>query len=348
MNVALGFYTLVKGTSLYPMNNRPLAEIDSPVLDGLLDVIDNGVWDWNSETGDVFRNKAWFRMLGYDSHCFDNTVYTWEHLIHPDDFPSVMQHFDDYIHQRTKEYKIQYRCKMHNGNYLWIEDHAKIVKRNKNGDVTRMIGAHRNIHSQKLLLEEYKRKNQSLEDQIQQRTRELSRLNEELKLKVAETESIAMRDALTETSNRLHFEKKLITEIERAHRFNEKLSLIEVDIDHFKTINDQYGHAIGDQVLISITQTIQKQIREMDTISRWGGDEIMILLPHTGLAEAEHVAEKIRTIIEHMTIADNIQVTSSFGVAELKPSEPLKDFMIRTDQALYKSKNAGRNMVNSM
>ncbi len=330
------------------MKNRPIPEIDNPVLEGLLDVIDNGIWDWNGETGDVFRNTAWFHMLGYDPHCFEDTVLTWESLIHPDDYDRVMEHFDNYIHQRSPEYKVQYRCKMQNGKYLWIEDNAKVVKRHADGTVARMIGAHRNIHSQVLLLEEYKRKNQSLEELIAQRTQQLTELNEQLQQQIAETKALAMTDTLTETSNRLYFEQKLSQEIERAKRFNESLSLIEVDIDHFKTINDQYGHAVGDQVLIKITQTIREQIREVDTISRWGGDEIMILLPHTNLEEAKHVAEKTRKIIESLTFDNNLHVTSSFGVAQLNPNESLKDFMIRTDQALYQSKEAGRNTVNAL
>ncbi|NVK38089.1 MAG: diguanylate cyclase [Gammaproteobacteria bacterium] len=330
------------------MENRPIPEISSPALEGLLDVIDNGIWDWNGETGQVYRNKAWFKMLGYDPHCFEDTVLTWENLIHPDDFQHVMEHFDAYIHQRSEEYKVQYRCKMHNGKYLWIEDNAKIVKRRADGTVSRMIGAHRNIHSQVLLIEEYKRKNQSLEELIARRTQELTELNEKLQKQIAETQVLAMTDALTETANRFHFEQTLNQEIERAKRFNEPLSMIEVDIDHFKNINDQYGHAVGDQVLITITQTIREQIREIDTISRWGGDEIMILLPHTNLEEAKHVAEKTRSIIEALTLENNIHVTSSFGVAELKPNESLKDFMIRTDQALYQSKEAGRNTVNAV
>ncbi|MFY0641490.1 MAG: sensor domain-containing diguanylate cyclase [Bermanella sp.] len=329
------------------MNKRPIPEINHPALDGLLDIINNGIWDWNGETGQVFRNQAWFHMLGYDPHCFEDTVLTWEVLIHPEDYERVMENFDNYIHQRTSEYKVEYRCKMKNGEYLWIEDNAVIVKRNKDGAILRMIGAHKNIQDHVLLLQEYQHKNQTLEELVLQRTKELTCLNEKLKAQITETQTLAMTDTLTATSNRLHFEKTLNQEIERAKRFNENLSLIEVDIDHFKDINDQHGHAVGDQVLIAITQTIKGQIREIDTISRWGGDEIMILLPHTGLAEARHVAEKIRGIIENLKINDHINITSSFGVAELKNKESLKDFMIRTDQALYLSKNAGRNTVQS-
>lgn len=329
------------------MKNRPIPEVDNPALDGLLNVINNGIWDWNGETGQVFRNTAWFQMLGYDPNCFEDTVLTWEVLIHPEDYNRVMQNFDDYIHQRTTEYKVEYRCKMKNGEYLWIEDNAIIVKRNANGTVSRMIGAHKNIQDHVLLLKEYQEKNKTLEEIVQQRTQELISLNEDLKAQIHQTQTLAMTDTLTATSNRLHFEKTLNQEIERAKRFNEHLSLIEVDIDHFKDINDQHGHAVGDQVLIAITKTIKTQIREVDTISRWGGDEIMILLPHTGLAEARHVAEKIRGIIEDLKINDHINITSSFGVAELKSKESLKDFMIRTDQALYLSKNTGRNTVQS-
>ena len=167
-------------------------------------------------------------------------------------------------------------------------------------------------------------------------------VNNELKLSALEAQKLATTDALTSVANRYHFEKVLNHEVRRAHRFKEPLSIIAVDIDKFKDINDQYGHAIGDLALVEITKLIKSTIREIDLLARWGGDEFMIVLPHTSLDEANILAEKIRALIAG---SETFKLTSSFGVAQLTRNESSMRLTIRADQALYKSKTSGRNAV---
>ena len=127
-------------------------------LDFILDIISEGVWDWNVLTGHVHRSAGWFKMLEYDIDCFDENVHTWQSVIHPQDYTRVMQHFESYIDGKVDSYKIKYRCRKGDGTYLWIEDSGKIVERDENGKLTRMIGAHTDINeielaNQKLLLQ---------------------------------------------------------------------------------------------------------------------------------------------------------------------------------------------------
>jgi len=284
-------------------------------------------------------------MLGYDIDSLDNTVFTWENVIHKADFARVMAHFDDYISHKSSEYKIQYRCKTKDGAYLWIEDTAAIVTQNEDGSVARMIGAHRNIDAEKQLLAHNEQTQISLQTLIDKQTENLLDANKKLEKYAQEAEVLATTDALTSIANRYFFEQCLHHEIARATRFNEPLSLISMDIDHFKSINDLQGHIAGDKVLIKVTNLINIHVREIDVFARWGGDEFMILLPNTSQVEAENVAEKFRSLIADENIIQGHCVTASFGVAELVSKESSEQFIIRTDRALYLAKEEGRNAV---
>jgi len=322
-----------------------LPDVNELSLRTTLELISDGIWDWNANTGYVYRSPSWYKMLGYDIDSLDNTVFTWENVIHKADFERVMSHFDDYISHKSSEYKIQYRCKAKDGTYLWIEDTAAIVTQNQDGSVARMIGAHRNIEAEKQLLEHNKQIQSSLQSLVDKQTQELLDANQKLEKQATEAEVLATTDALTSIANRYFFEQRLHHEIARANRFNEALSLIAMDIEHFKNINDLQGHIAGDMVLIKITNLINNHVREIDVFARWGGDEFMILLPNTSQVEAENVAEKFRSLIADENIIQGHCVTASFGVAELVSKESSEQFIIRTDRALYLAKEEGRNAV---
>jgi len=115
------------------MKQVVLPEISSEYLATTLELISDGIWDWNANTGYVYRSPGWYTMLGYDINAFENTVFTWESVIHPDDFERVMAHFDAYITHKSDAYNIQYRCHTKNDDYLWVEDRGKVVEWNDAG-----------------------------------------------------------------------------------------------------------------------------------------------------------------------------------------------------------------------
>ena len=312
----------------------------------VLDIISDGIWDWNANTGFVYRNDNWYKMLGYDPHSLENTVFTWEGIIHKDDYPSVMKHFDDYISGKSDVYDIEYRCRTKNGGYIWIEDRAKIIACNPDGSVARMIGAHRDINDRKILLEQLAIQNKSLEALVEERTKELIKVNAKLAKKVQEVQRLAETDSLTGVANRYRLEKVLNLEVARAHRFNLPLSVVALDIDDFKAINDKYGHATGDMVLIHMTKLINDNIREIDLLARWGGDEFMIVLPGSRQDAAYFIAKKLQELLSSQPLDDNISnASSSFGIAELKGNESAMRLSIRADNALYLSKDKGKNQI---
>jgi len=158
----------------------------------------------------------------------------------------------------------------------------------------------------------------------------------------------ALKDPMTGTSNRTALENNLSHEIEIARRNSTPLSMIMLDIDHFKLINDTHGHAIGDSVIKAVADSASETIRGADVLFRYGGEEFTILLHNTMVDGAYLLAERVRQAVEKMEcICENsvIRVTVSLGVASLGRDESRETFFNKCDQALYKAKQAGRNSV---
>ncbi|MEP3856388.1 MAG: diguanylate cyclase [Porticoccus sp.] len=156
---------------------------------------------------------------------------------------------------------------------------------------------------------------------------------------------MAITDGLTGINNRQEFDRLLEHEIERASRYHTPLSLLMYDLDHFKQVNDRYGHNTGDTALKTVTSLVNNNIRGIDVHGRWGGEEFMVLLPQTGLNTAKDVAEKLRQAIAAHQFNKLGSITASFGVVEFAPHEKAKSLAQRVDEALYRAKELGRNRV---
>lgn len=150
-------------------------------------------------------------------------------------------------------------------------------------------------------------------------------------------------DVLTKTYNRGHFNQQLSLEMSRTNRYQTPLSLMLLDIDRFKMVNDTHGHLTGDIVLQDIAALLQRHIRKNDILARWGGEEFTILIPGVEGERALLFAEKLRLIVEECSFADELSVTCSFGVSGYVRDEEGDDFINRADKALYKAKEGGRN-----
>ena len=447
-----------------------------------------GYWDWNIETGQVQRNARWAEMLGFTLQEIEFTVKQWTDLHHPDDSAAAWQSIQDHLEGRTPEHRIEYRLRAKSGQYKWILDQAKVVKRDSQGKPLRMSGTHTEITERKrteeiiqlrLRLGEYATThslNQLMQmalDEIGELTdspigfyhfvekdqnslslqawstrtlkefcmaegkgmhypiedagvwadcvyqrepvihndyaslphrkglpeghaeviRELvvptiqngqvvailgvgnkpndydehdvglvsyiadlvwsiveqKRTNEQIRLLNTQLERLAMSDDLTGLMNRRSFFIQGVQEINRAKRHKTALSLFMLDVDSFKTVNDLYGHEVGDRVLQHISQKIVDNLREIDMVARMGGEEFSVLLPNTKVDDALKLAERLRQVIEQESCQIQnqiINVTVSIGVASYnKDASSLEAILRQADDFMYQAKSEGKNRV---
>ena len=179
---------------------------------------------------------------------------------------------------------------------------------------------------------------------------ELSQRNRQLTLSLARIQELASHDDLTGTFNRRHFMELLVDERERSHRTRQPYSVALFDLDHFKSINDRFGHAAGDAVLRDFCTLVQAHMRVTDRFARWGGEEFVLLMPVTTPVESASLAvERIRSAVAShdwsctLALPADLRVTVSAGVATSVPGESVEALVARADAALYKAKDAGRN-----
>lgn len=180
--------------------------------------------------------------------------------------------------------------------------------------------------------------NQSLEQKVVERTAELNKIKDDF-------EKLATTDALTHINNRYSIMKILLSEISRSNRYKTSLSIIMYDIDFFKNVNDTYGHDVGDNVLATLSNVVKNNLRQVDIIGRYGGEEFLILLPNTMLTNAKEYAERLRKKVEEYSFETVGKVTISMGIVEIEPTENINEIFKRVDNLLYISKNNGRNKI---
>ncbi|MEA3395650.1 MAG: diguanylate cyclase [Pseudomonadota bacterium] len=181
----------------------------------------------------------------------------------------------------------------------------------------------------------------NIKEQLRQQSQELENRNRELS-------ELAVRDGLTRAFRRGHIEAELRRLIKGLHRRHDNFCVLMMDIDFFKRVNDQYGHAVGDEVLRRLAAVSQTQLRETDLFGRWGGEEFIVLMPQTTLDEAIMAAQRLRQAIAAMVFdveGTTFQITISIGAAQLQPMENADAVVARSDEALYAAKHAGRNCV---
>ena len=184
-----------------------------------------------------------------------------------------------------------------------------------------------------------------LNDEVNDAYRALALSKQALQLREAQILKLSLTDALTGVGNRRMLDEALAREVERARRQGQALSLLILDIDHFKRVNDTWGHETGDRVLRETGSSLLQMLRATDIATRMGGEEFVVLLPATALAEAVVCAERFRAALATHDFALAAPVTSSFGVAALQPQENGSALLARADSALYLAKQQGRNRV---
>jgi len=183
----------------------------------------------------------------------------------------------------------------------------------------------------------------TLQDDLIDANQKLKHFNERL-------QELSMTDALMGICNRLFFQKRVGYEFQRASRYKTSLALLMIDLDHFKRVNDTHGHPFGDHVLIKTAELFEKCVRNVDIVARYGGEELVVALPETNVAQAKIVAERIRSNMEKTEFIQGdikMNVTVSIGIAVFPDAriKDIEDLLKLADEALYKAKQDGRNCI---
>jgi len=250
-------------------------------------------------------------ITGYKPEDYESNPYLWHSMIYPDD-KMIVENSIKEILKGCAVPPIEHRIIRQNGSLVWIRD-TIVPYYDENGILIKYDGLIEDITERK-----------QLENKL---------------------ERLATIDELTQVYNRTKFQEVIKSELERAKRYNHPLSMLMFDIDHFKAINDTYGHSVGDYVLQTLAQIAKENLREIDYLVRWGGEEFIIIAPETDLGRAKALAERIRTAIENYRFDQAGKITISFGVTEFKESDTEDTFIRRADDAMYKAKEKGRNRV---
>ena len=204
-----------------------------------------------------------------------------------------------------------------------------------------LIGEKNNLENKEVL-----EKISLLNNELTNKTRQLTKKNKELQKAREKIEKLSKTDKLTGLPNRRHFINYLEKIFSQAQRYSQPLSLVMIDLDKFKNINDTYGHDVGDDVLSTLGNLLNKETREEDLAARIGGEEFIIVLTQTHINEAQNYAQRIRKKITQLDIESMpIKITASLGVATMKNDSNYESILKRADQALYKAKESGRNKV---
>lgn len=190
-----------------------------------------------------------------------------------------------------------------------------------------------------------KQLNTNLEGQVRERTWELLQANNSLKNERVLLEELSSTDHLTGLCNRHKFEDLFNFELQQARRHNTEISIILLDIDHFKPVNDTYGHNRGDAVLREFASVLKSSVRSSDVVVRWGGEEFIVFAAKTSLQQAQQLAESIRQKVRGTELPHVGQLTVSLGVASVAAQDSLETLIHRADRALYRAKELGRDNV---
>jgi diguanylate cyclase (GGDEF)-like protein/PAS domain S-box-containing protein len=237
------------------------------------------------------------------------------------------------------------------GKPIWCSCTAT-AQYDENGEIMWMDGVIEDITMRKQAEESQRKAHDELEMRVKERTADLVKVNEQMLVEIAERKRIeeklrelSEKDPLTKIYNRRKLSELLEIMIKNEKRYARTLSLILFDLDHFKAVNDSYGHDEGDVVLKATADIVNGIVREADIFARYGGEEFVVVSPGTGIQGAVVLAEKLRRALEEHAHPNAGKVTISVGVAEFTRNDSESTLIKRADEALYKAKNNGRNRV---
>lgn len=325
-DLAVNFEALIAGNSNYKSENSNLLAEYKKAVD-----LSNIVSKTNPKGVITYVNDKFCEISGYTR---DELIGKPHNIIrHPDMPREAFKELWDTIKSKKSWHGVVINMKKNGGQY--IVDTFVIPILDVDGDVVEYIAIRHDITE----LEETKQQLRNINKAMKNKVDELYSMTNSLEQK-------AFKDNLTGINNRENFEEIFSIEIASAKQNNLALSLIIFDVDHFKLINDTYGHQAGDIILVELVKIIEENIKHGDVFARWGGEEFVILTPMTDLTGAKNLSENLRKLVQsHQFSYIENEITLSFGVAELEFDDTKKTLFEKADSALYEAKNSGRNRV---
>jgi len=274
-----------------------------------------GMWDWLLESGDFQFNHRALQILGYREGDVDSTLMAVRDLAHPADERDMIEAMEEHLKGHREAVEIDVRMRRSSGDYEWTHIRGRVSDRNVDGRPLRVTGVLIDISERK---------------ELERRLHEL-----------------AVTDELTGLYNRRHGKQRLTDELERARRSKSAFGFILFDIDHFKRVNDRFGHDEGDRVLCEVAELLKSRVRRNDTAARWGGEEFAVVLPSARRAAATEIAGELLEAMAAIRLPDGTSISASFGVVESRHDDSVTELVKRADRLLYRAKEGGRSRVES-
>jgi len=272
-----------------------------------------GMWDWHLEAQDLDFNELAARMLGYRENEVASDVKSVRALTHPEDEARLVDEMEAHLDGTRPFFETDVRMRRKSGGYVWTNIRGRVTERDYQDRPVRVTG---------MLIDISRRK--------------------ELE---AELERLATTDALTGLFNRRYGTDAVQNEVARAQRSGQPLSFILLDIDHFKRVNDRFGHEVGDRVLADVAGLLRDRLRRTDTAARWGGEEFAVILPDTDCAGGRAFAAELLERMDEIKTPDGKEISASFGVVDYRNDETASELVKRADRLMYRAKHAGRARV---
>lgn len=271
-----------------------------------------GQWTWFYKENNVIFNDLKVQTLGYDPSSISKVDFEFfTSKLHPEDYERVMNNMRNHLRGLTGAYEVEYRIRHKDGHYLWYYDRGVVTKRENDGTPAVLEGIVFDISESK-----------------------------EVEQKLS---FYAERDILTQVINRRMFFQDINNSIQKYKHNKKEFSLIMVDLDHFKAVNDTYGHLVGDETLVTLIKAISEEKELDNNLYRYGGDEFFMLLPNTKLESAIEFGKNIHSLIQTLQFPKNLWLTASMGIVEYKDGEGIDELIKRVDDLMYSAKQKGRN-----